>query len=210
VIGPNGMAIRKNPHPARAAGMYRIAYPLRPGETRIQVSYRLPYAQKRAQVALSAPLPVANMEVYVPPPMKFSAPGFTLAGEADGYQVYQRRRPPPRVLAEVSGTAGIPAAMQSATTAPNAGNASGAAAGPAPAAPAGAAAESASGAPRPSFVERHQITLLLALALLAALGLGYMLQRPEASAAHAAVPPSARGGPAAAAPGDDTLEKLKN
>ncbi len=218
VIGPNGMPIRKNPHPTRQAGIYRIAYPLRPGETRIQISYRIPYAQKQARVPLTALFPVDGMQVYVPPPMRFAAPGFTLGGAADGYQVYQRAAPMGgNIIAQVSGTAAVPAAMQA-----QANTGSGPASNPAGASAEGAenpgtaqgsaAAGPSSGAPRASFVERHQITLLLCLALLAAAGLGYMLSRPDApllAAAGAASLP-ADAGTAPARPADADLDKLKN
>ncbi len=219
VIGPNGMPIRKNPHPARQAGIFRIAYPLRPGETRIQISYRIPYAQKQARVPLTALFPVDGMQVYVPPPMRFAAPGFTLGGAADGYQVYQRAAPQGNIIAQVSGMAAIPAAMQAQA---NSNTGSGPASNQAGASPEGAenpgtaqggvAAGPASGPPRASFVERHQITLLLCLALLAAAGLGYMLSRPDApllAAAGAASLP-ADAGTAPARPADADLDKLKN
>lgn len=216
VIGPNGMPIRKNPHLARQAGIFRIAYPLRPGETRIQISYRIPYAQKQAQVPLTALFPVDGMQVYVPPPMRFAAPGFTLAGAAEGYQVYQRAAPRGNIIAQVSGTAAIPAAMQAKadTGSGPASNPSGApAAGAENSAPASSAtAVSAGGTPRASFVERHQLTLLLGLALLAAVGMGYLLSRPDAPLAAvsgaAALPLTAA--PAPARPSDAELDQLKN
>ncbi len=214
VIGPNGMPIRKNPHPTRQAGIYRIAYPLRPGETRVQISYRIPYAQKQARVPLTALFPVDAMQVYVPPPMHFAAPGFTPAGAADGYQIYQRTAPQGSIIAQVSGTAAIPAAMQQQANA-NSGSgqaASNQAGTTSESAESPAAAAPASGAPRASFVERHQITLLLGLAILAAAGLGYMLSHPDAQ--PAGIPGNASLSAAAATglarPADADLDKLKN
>ena len=46
IEAPGGMPLRMNPVPEKEPGRYTVIFPIRPGETRLQVSYHLPYTGK--------------------------------------------------------------------------------------------------------------------------------------------------------------------
>ncbi|MEO6829041.1 MAG: carboxypeptidase regulatory-like domain-containing protein [Acidobacteriaceae bacterium] len=71
-MGPEGMPITSSLVPARDKGHYSFVFPVRPGRTRFQVSYHLPYSgsytfQSRVSV------PTKNLAVALPGSMKFMA-----------------------------------------------------------------------------------------------------------------------------------------
>ncbi|HEX3984966.1 MAG TPA: carboxypeptidase regulatory-like domain-containing protein [Acidobacteriaceae bacterium] len=82
--GPGGMAVASSPVPTGEKGHYAFIFPLRPGETRFQIGYHLPYsgsATLHAQVSL----PADNVAVMLPKSMTFSGQGFQpLQGDASG------------------------------------------------------------------------------------------------------------------------------
>jgi hypothetical protein len=86
--GPGGMPVNSAPVPVEK-GHYGFIFPLRPGETRFQVSYRLPYsgeAEFKPRVAYK----VEDFAVMLPKSMEFSAstPGtFNLADDQGGMVV---------------------------------------------------------------------------------------------------------------------------
>lgn len=86
--GPGGMPVNSAPVPV-GNGHYGFIFPLRPGETRFQVSYRLPYsgeAEFKPRVAYK----VDDFAVMLPKSMQFSAstPGtFNLADDQSGVVV---------------------------------------------------------------------------------------------------------------------------
>ncbi|HEX3660289.1 MAG TPA: carboxypeptidase regulatory-like domain-containing protein [Acidobacteriaceae bacterium] len=82
--GPGGMAVASSPVPTGAKGRYAFIFPLRPGETRFQIGYHLPYngsATLHAQVTMAAD----NVAVMLPKSMTFAGQGFQpLQGDASG------------------------------------------------------------------------------------------------------------------------------
>ncbi|MEO6911346.1 MAG: carboxypeptidase-like regulatory domain-containing protein [Edaphobacter sp.] len=72
VMGPEGMPIASSPVPGRDKGHYSFVFPVRPGRTRFQVSYHLPYnGSYTFQSRVS--LPTNNLAVAIPGSMKFVA-----------------------------------------------------------------------------------------------------------------------------------------
>lgn len=70
-MGPGGMPVASSPVPLGDKGHYAFIFPIRPGETRFQVSYHLPYSGSLSfQPRVS--LPTANLAVIVPKSMQFS------------------------------------------------------------------------------------------------------------------------------------------
>lgn len=69
-------------------GRYAIAYPFRPGQTSVRLSYQLPYANASATVKLSATYPGIKMLLVVPPGVTVSGAGLTMAGKAQGMIVF--------------------------------------------------------------------------------------------------------------------------
>ena len=200
VIGPSGMPITRSPRTTAHPGEYAVDYPVRPGETRFQVSYRLPYATQRAQITDDAVFPVDHMLVYVPPPMTFSGSGFDPPGQDEGYQVYEARSTTGPVIFTVAGDAPLPPQMQAGSA--EGGNAA-----------SGAAAPAAAGiVPPPSWMEKNGYGVLAVLLVLAATGFGYLLTRPAPVAAEAGASPAAAPAAPVLAGGDREaqLARLKD
>ncbi len=75
-MGPGGMPVSSSPVPLGEKGHYSFIFPVRPGETRFQVTYRLPYNGSlvfQPRVAL----PTSNYAVVLPKSMLFSTSGGT-------------------------------------------------------------------------------------------------------------------------------------
>jgi hypothetical protein len=71
-MGPGGMPVASPPVPTGDKGHYSFVFPVRPGETRFQVTYHLPYSGSytfRPRVSL----PTANLAVALPKSMAFKA-----------------------------------------------------------------------------------------------------------------------------------------
>ena len=86
--GPGGMPVRSAPVPLPDKNHYAFIFPIRPGETRFQLSYHLPYSGSFS-FAPRLTLPVENLAVMLPHSMQFSASkaGVFEAGEENGVAV---------------------------------------------------------------------------------------------------------------------------
>jgi hypothetical protein len=69
--GPGGMAVNSAPAPLPEKGHYAFIFPLRPGETKFQISYHLPYAGE-ANFAPRLSYGVENLAIMLPNSMQFS------------------------------------------------------------------------------------------------------------------------------------------
>jgi len=110
--GPGGMPVNSAPVPLADKGRYAFLFPLRPGETRFQVAYRLPYS---GEISVQARLvsPVEHVVVMTPKSMNFSAPSgasFQSSLEDPGMNVYVSPAVAAggRVAFRISGTGAIP------------------------------------------------------------------------------------------------------
>ena len=83
--GPGGMAVSNSPVPMGDKGHYAFIFPLRPGETRFQIGYRMPYTGS-ATLHARVTLPAENIAVMLPKSMSFDGgKSFqALGGEASG------------------------------------------------------------------------------------------------------------------------------
>lgn len=71
-LGPGSMPVQSSPVPLGPPGDYSFVFPIRPGETRFQVSYGMPYSgslQFPARVAA----PVDNFAIILPKSMRFTS-----------------------------------------------------------------------------------------------------------------------------------------
>lgn len=210
VIGPDGMTVQRRVRRTQQAGIYTLNYPLRPGETRLQVSYRLPYSPAKAAIQPGALYPIDELQAYIPSPMRFHSPGFRPLGTQDGYMVYGLAHPAASLEMRVAGNAPLPQAMQSAAAS------DGGAASASSSAPTSAPATvPATFIPPKSFIEQNFGTLLAGLGLMAAALLFYMLRQPAtatntAQFAPPATPPERTASAGAAEAGVDDLQRLKN
>ncbi len=115
--GPGGMAVSSAPVPLGDKGHYAFIFPLRPGETRFQIGYRLPYSGHLAMHARVS-MPSDNVAVMLPKSMSFDGgKAFqALGGDASGpgVQTYLATnvRPDAPATFTVSGTGSMPREQQ--------------------------------------------------------------------------------------------------
>jgi len=88
VAGPGGMPVNASPVPQGQPGHYSFRFPIRPGETRFQITYRLPYSGE-ASFQPRLKNSVEHLVVMLPRTMQFtsSAP-FQEMTENDGSTVH--------------------------------------------------------------------------------------------------------------------------
>lgn len=81
--GPGGMAVSDSPAPLGDKDHYAFLFPVRPGETRFQVGYHIPYAGSLALTARVS-MPADNVAVMLPKSMSLSGASFQpLPGDAN-------------------------------------------------------------------------------------------------------------------------------
>ena len=108
---PSGMPVTTAPTP-QGDNRYSFLFPIRPGETRFQVSYTLPYSSS-AEISPSLVQPVGSFAVSVPKSMTVEpVSGSTLkaSGEEAGMNIFvaQNAAPGQKLGFKISGTGTIP------------------------------------------------------------------------------------------------------
>jgi hypothetical protein len=68
----------------KGKGHVAIAYPFRPGDTSIRLSYEMPYSASATALKLTAVYPGVNTLVVVPPGVTVTGDGLTAAGQEQG------------------------------------------------------------------------------------------------------------------------------
>ena len=167
-----------------------IAFPFRPGDNDVRISYQLPYPGNQTQLHIVSPYAVDRLAVFAPPSMQVSGDGFVAAGQTQGFNVYMRQTVAANtpLLVSISGTAPVAADQNSGA----AGADSGSAAGDDSQNPsvnsradsAGAAA-TASATAMPARLDSLKWVLVAGFGALFALGLIYLWQRPAMAVAAA-------------------------
>ena len=106
-----------------------IAFPFRPGESGVRLSYKVPYAGNHITLHNVSPYSSERLIIAAPPTVQISGGGITAAGQDQGFNVYMRDNVAANTPVEinVSGTAPMPSASQQGGGGPAGG--SGAAAG---------------------------------------------------------------------------------
>jgi hypothetical protein len=96
----------------RGKGHYAIAYAFQPGENGVRLSYQVPYPSNHADVRLTSPYAVSRVMLVAAPTVQLSSPGFTSAGNEQGFNLYTRDSMPAGLPFDVSisGTAPAPSA----------------------------------------------------------------------------------------------------
>jgi hypothetical protein len=146
-LAPGGMPVQASPVPLGDPNHYAFIFPIRPGETRFQLSYRLPYSGS-LKFAPRVMMPTDTIAIMMPKSMTFkpgpSAP-YTPVTEETTAQTYVARNAQPSQALDfmVSGTGQMPRDTGAAATA------GGGAAGASAPAEAGGAASSAASDTRP-------------------------------------------------------------
>jgi hypothetical protein len=97
-----------------------IAFPFRPGESGVRLSYKVPYAGNHVTLHNVSPYSSDRLIIAAPPTVQISGAGITAAGQDQGFNVYMRDNIAANAPVEisVSGTAPIPPASQGAAGGP--------------------------------------------------------------------------------------------
>ena len=111
-LAPGGMPVQASPVPLGDANHYAFIFPIRPGETRFQITYRLPYSGN-LKFAPRVMMPTDTIAIMMPKSMTFkpgpSAP-YTPVTEETTAQTYVARSVQPSQALDfvVSGTGQMP------------------------------------------------------------------------------------------------------
>lgn len=112
---PGGMAVQQALVPENEPNKFTIIFPLRPGETEFQVTYKLPYsADKGVQFQPRPTMPTDTIALMLPKAMKFTqgnpAPYAPVADEEINAQTYVARNAQPSepLAFTISGTGQLP------------------------------------------------------------------------------------------------------
>lgn len=170
-----------------------IAFPFRPGDSGVRISYKLPYAGNQASLRFVSPYSADRFAIFVPPGVKVSGEGFSPAGQDQGFSVYMHdpvtfNTP---VTVSVSGTAPLTGANPGGAT-------SGADDSQNSSANSrldqnGTQAPAASATTLPARLDSLKWILVGGFAAIFALGFIYLLRRPQfvaSPASHAPAPPT--------------------
>jgi hypothetical protein len=117
--GPGGMPVNSAPVPTGSKNHYAFVFPIRPGETRFQVSYHLPYSGSFAfqpQIVM----PMEDVVVMLPKSMEFKGDTsqFAGGGEDKGMSIFVAHNVAAgkQIAFSVSGTGQIPREAQDDNT----------------------------------------------------------------------------------------------
>jgi hypothetical protein len=218
-LGPGSMPVQSAPVPLGPPGDYAFIFPVRPGETRFQVSYRLPYSgsfQFQPRVAA----PVDNFALIMPKSMHFVGTppaAFQPIDEDVNVQTYLAKNITPgmKLAFRISGTGQLPQETSAAQGGANGGNVNGGPASggpqgnatPAPANPEAAAQAAAVNNTRPGIglgvpldtpdpLHKYKWWIISVAVILLAIGAGVLMKQttPTANPLEAPANPTPRIG----------------
>jgi hypothetical protein len=115
--GPGGMAVSTSPVPVGDKGHYAFIFPLRPGETRFQVGYRVPYTGS-AKLQTRVTLPSENVAIMMPKSMSFDGGkdfqplGADASGPGTQTYLATNVKPDTPLAFTISGTGSMPREQQ--------------------------------------------------------------------------------------------------
>jgi hypothetical protein len=193
---PGGMAVNSAPVPMSDPGHFAFIFAVRPGETRFQVTYRIPYSGSYTfKPRLS--LPADNVAVLLPKSMKFtpsSAALYQSVPDDPSIQTFLLRNASPKQALEfsVSGTGSMPREAQGQPQGDQGGGAAGGAMG------AGGGQSAAGSDTRPggglgvpvggdeTWVSKYKWWLMAGVTLLLVVGAAVLVRSRQAPVTNAA------------------------
>ena len=87
VTGPSGMPVSVSPVPSGVKNRYAFDFAIRPGETRFDVVYRIPYSGSY-EFSLTPETRLSELGVLLPKSMKFTGTGFAQDSDEAGLAVH--------------------------------------------------------------------------------------------------------------------------
>jgi hypothetical protein len=189
---PNGMAVQQSLVPENEPNKYTILFPIRPGETEFQVTYKLPYSPDKGFEFQPRPTMVTDtLALMMPKSMKFtpgqSAPYSPITDEDLGAQTYVARnvQPSQPLAFTVSGTGQLPRDTGAAGGAQEASAQAGSGGVVNPntdTRPGGGLGVPVDNdAAREGWISKYKVWILIALGLAFAVAAGFMLKAPSAA-----------------------------
>jgi hypothetical protein len=213
-LAPGGMPVQASPVPLGDANHFAFIFPIRPGETRFQISYRLPYSGS-VKFAPRMTTATDTIAVMMPKSMTFTAgvsSPYSPVTEDTTAQTFVARNVEPSQPVDftVSGVGQLPRDTGAAATAGDGGAAGAPAAGAAGTAATDTRPGGGLGAPiDPEGTNdpwaKYKWWILGGLGLAMAVGAGIMLKNGPASAVAVASPAGGYAGGGVAAGGGDSL-----
>jgi hypothetical protein len=190
-VGAAGMPVVQTPID-KGKNEEAIAFPFRPGQSGVRLSYKLPYPGNQASLRFVSPYAVERLAIFAPPGVQVSGDGFAPAGQEQGYSVYMRESVAANapVTVSVSGTAPAPSQQGATAGGDDSQNAS-----VNSRADSGAATPVASVTTLPARLDSLKWIVVAGFAALFALGLFYLWRQPQTATMAAdagAAAPSAR------------------
>lgn len=82
ITGPSGMPLSVAAVPSGTKNRYAFDFPIRPGETRFEVGYKLPYSGQY-EFSITPESPLSELGVLLPKSMKFSGVGSNFSQDSD-------------------------------------------------------------------------------------------------------------------------------
>jgi hypothetical protein len=167
-----------------------IAFPFRPGDNSVRISYQLPYPGNQTQLHIVSPYAVDRLAVFAPPTMRISGDGFAAAGQTQGFNVYMRETVAANtpLTISISGTAPVATDQNGGAVGGNSGASSGDdSQNPSvnSRADSGGAPGTATATAMPARLDSLKWVLVAGFGALFALGLIYLWQRPAMAVAAA-------------------------
>jgi hypothetical protein len=68
-----------------------IAFPFRPGDSGVRMSYKIPYANNQTKVTFISPYAAERLGIFVPPTVQIAGDGLSPGGQEQGFNVYMRQ-----------------------------------------------------------------------------------------------------------------------
>jgi hypothetical protein len=120
-VGSSGMPVVQSPID-KGQNQQAIAFPFRPGDSQVSLSYKVPYPGNHANLHFASRYLVEHLGLFAPPSVQVSGGGFLASGQAQGFSAYTRDSVAANTLMSVSisGTAPTPAPTQDGAAAGNA------------------------------------------------------------------------------------------
>ncbi len=157
-----------------------IAFPFRPGDSGVRMSYKVPYPGNQTKLTFSSPYPADRVGIFVPPTVQLTGEGLSPAGQEQGFNVYMLQTVAANTPFSVSLSGTAPAPPQ------DAGGAGGAGGDPSQdpsvnsrADSGGAAAPTATATALPARLDSLKWTIVAGFAAVFALGVAFLWRRPE-------------------------------
>ena len=178
--GPGGQPVNSAPVPQSEKGKYAFIFPVRPGETRFQVSYHLPYSGT-IKFGPKPLYPADHVVIMLPKTMQFAgAAGYQTMEGGDpnaNIQVITNTNPGQDLSFKLSGTGTIQEGQQTAAAGGGGAQGGGMTRRGGPGGGLGAPEET------PDPLHRYRGFILGGLAVLLALGVFYVVTRPKPATA---------------------------